>query len=612
MGTELYQRTRIATGRSLDELALTAPDLVRSVHLDYIRAGSELIEANSFGANRFRLADHGTEDQLAEINEAAVRVASEARNLTGQRVWIAGVVGPLGRPIAPLGPISQSQARSAFEEQVEALAGAGVDVVSLQTFTDISELAVAVNAARNVCTLPVIAHVAFNEDERTTAGVSPSEAVEVLRDLQVEAIGTNCRIGSEPMQRIAQEMVGAASGLPVSAQPNAGFPTYRDGRLLFLSSPEYVAEHARRMVEAGVRLIGGCCGTSPDHIAAIRDALRGVGPVPSAQRPDPVRAAARPRIEARAPRALEPTGLAKKLAGKRFAVTVEVDPPKGFDVSPHLQSLSALRDSGLVDAFNVADSPRSRSSMSALAMCSLIQSRLGMETVIHMALRHRNLVALNSDLLGAHALGIRNVFVVLGDLPSTGDHPDATSISDITPTGAIKLIKAFNSGRDLSDRAIEQPTSFVVGCAFNPGADDLDKELRVLDRKTRAGADFILTQPVYDRETIELVRHRLGGFPLPVLMGVLPLRSLRHAEFLHNEVPGMAIPEAARDALRVAGNDAAEVGLEQSRRLLADVHEIVSGAYIIPPFGRYSIALELLDGVKDALGLGVHVETESG
>ena len=594
MGAQLYERGGATFDQSLDELNLSNPELVKAVHLDYIRAGSEVIETNTFGANRTRLGEHRLEGRVAEINEAGVRIAQEARSLTGQHIWIAGTVGPVGRPLTPLGPITRAQARRVFVDQIRALTETGVDVLVLDTFDDIGELREAVLAAKDVCDLPIIAHMTFAEDGTTPAGDAPADAANALAAMGVQVIGSNCSVGSEPMLRIVEEMAGV-SDAPLSAQPNAGFPAYQDGRLIYRASPEYVAQYARRMVEAGATIVGGCCGTSPQHIAAVRSALQGIA---STRIRAPIGTTPRRSHRPVAPPSdVGPTALARKL-GRKFVVTVEVDPPKGFDVSVTLEALSVLRDSGQVDAINVPDNPRAQSRMSALAMASLIQTRLGMETVIHLALRHRNLLALHSELLGAHALGARNVFVVMGDVPGTGDFPDATSISDITASGAIKLIKAFNSGVDLAERPIERATSFNVGCAFNMGAADMDREFRVLDRKIEAGADFILTQPVFTADLAEQTRQRLGGFSTPLLIGVLPLRSHRHAEFLHNEVPGMVIPEETRERMRTAG-DAAQVGIELSQDLLRDVQGIVAGAYFMPPFHRYRTVTEVLDGFRD-------------
>ena len=597
IGTQLYERGGVTFDRCLDELNLSNPELVKSIHLDYIRAGAEIIETNTFGANRMRLTSHGLEERGAEINEAAVQMAREARRLTGQRIWIAGSVGPLGRPLAPPGLITPAQARLVFREQIQVLVNAGVDLLILETFGDLREMREAVIAAREVCSLPIIAQMTFTQEGRTPAGDTPLEIVHALEELGVQVIGANCSVGSEHMLRVVEEMAKVAD-VPLSAQPNAGFPTYQGGRFFYRSSPEYTAQNARRVVEAGVAVIGGCCGTTPEHIAAIRDALQGVQP--ARVKSSSATVVSRPSRASPAAPTIEPTGLSRKL-GHKFVVTVEVDPPKGFDVSTTLEALLELKASGLVDAIEVADNPRAQSRMSALAMGTLIQSRLGMETTLHLALRHRNLVALQSELLGAHALGVRNVFVVMGDPPSTGDYPDATAISDITPSGMIRLIKAFNAGVDLTGKPIEQATSFFVGCAFNLGAKDMDRELKNLERKVKAGADFILTQPVYTPEAVEQAHLRLGGFPAPLLLGILPLRGHRHAEFLHNEVPGMVIPQGVRDRMRLAGDRAAQVGIELSQELLRHLRDKVAGAYFMPPFGRYDTVVQVLEGMGEVL-----------
>ena len=593
MGTELYERTSVRLDKCLDELNISNPEAVKAVHLDYIRVGAEIIETNTFGANRMRLEAHQLEDRVAEINNAAVKIASEARQLTGQNIWIAGSVGPLGRALRPLGPVTANQAREIFAEQAEAICQAGADLIVLETFSDLREIGAAIMAMRKACELPIIAQMTFTEDGKTPTGDTSADVVKTLEELEVDVIGINCSVGSEHMLRVLGEMAEIAH-TPLSAQPNAGFPTYQGGRVIYHSSPDYMAEQARRMIEAGVTILGGCCGTTPEHIAAIRNSFHGARPSRTGR--SNVTVAARTRPSSDSQPSPEPTRLSRKL-GDKFVVTVEVDPPKGFDVAPTLGRLATLRASGIVDAFNVADNPRGQGRMSALAMSTLIQSRLGTEAVMHLALRHRNLVALHSELLGAHALGVRNVFVVMGDLPSIGDYPNATPISDITASGSIKLIKSFNSGRDLVGKPIEQSTSFLVGCAFNLAASDMDKELKALDRKVSAGADFVLTQPVYEPEYVEQARQRLGGFPAPVLLGVLPLRSHRHAEFLHNEVPGMVIPEELRARMREAGDDGANVGIEMAQSMLNSVRNDISGIYFMPPFGRYDSVIKVMDGV---------------
>ena len=593
MGTMLYAKG-VFINKCYDELNLRSPEIVLEVHKQYVRAGAEVLETNTYGANRVKLRTFGIEDDLRDINLRAVDLARKA---AGDSVYVAGAIGPLGIRIEPYGPTALEEAREFFREQATALRDGGVDLFILETMSNIAEIEQGLLAIREICTLPIIAQMTFTEEGKTPAGDMPADIVPALEALEIQVIGANCSVGSEYMLQVVEQMTKIAK-TPVSAQPNAGFPTYQGGRFLYRSAPEYMAQHARRMVEAGVTVLGGCCGTTPEHIAAIRDALQGIRLTHAGR--SSVAVVKRPRSTTPPAPAVEPTGLSCKL-GRKFVVTVEVDPPKGFDVSSALEAFSELKASGLVDAINVADNPRAQGRMSALAMCTLIQSRLGMETILHLALRHRNLVALHSELLGAHALGVRNIFAVMGDLPRTGDYPDATSISDITTSGMIKLIKAFNSGVDLTGKPIEQATSFLVGCAFNLGAADMDKELRTLDRKLKAGADFILTQPVYTAEAVEKACQHQGGFPAPLLIGILPLRSHRHAEFLHNEVPGMVIPTEIRERMRLAGDHAAEVGIELCQKLLRDVHGRVGGAYFLPPFGRYDTVLRVLEGVRGVL-----------
>ena len=595
MGTELHRRGDHPFDGCFEQLNLIEPDLVRQIHLDYIEAGAELIETNTYGANQIRLEQHGLAHAVQEINQRAVELAQEAQRLTGQRVWIAGAVGPLGKPLAPMGPISHSQARAAFQEQAQALVEAGVDLLILETFPSLAEIREAIAAAQSVSDTPIIAQLTFTQEGHTPAGDTPEEVVEALTPLGLAAIGANCSVGSEPMLRVIEEMA-SRSTTPLSALPNAGFPTYVEGRFVYLSSPSYMAGYAARMLDAGGAIIGGCCGTTPEHIAAMREALR----QPRAKRKDGepqgrVRTTRRSRQATSLPPA-EPTNLAKKL-GKRFVVTVEVHPPRGFDVSSSLVELRKLLSLVNVDAFNTTDSPLAQGRMNSLAMSTLIQTRLGVEAILHMATRYRNLLALHSDLLGAHGLGVRNVFVFMGDPPSIGDYPQSISFSDVTSSGLIRLIHQANAGMDLFGRPIEQPTSFLVGCALNMEAPDMDAEFRSLERKVAAGAHFILTQAVFDPEAVERCYQRLGGFPLPVIMGVLPMRSVRHAEFLHNEVPGMVIPEGVRLRMREAKSRGPKTGVALAQELLQAVHTKIAGAYFIPAFGHYETVADVLAGL---------------
>ncbi len=597
MGTELHRRRNLGIDVCFEHLNLTAPELVRGVHLDYLEAGAELIETNTFGANSVRLERHGLAHAVQEINRRAVELAQEARQLTGQPIWIAGAVGPLGKPVAPLWPGFQAEAQAAFREQIQALVEAGVDLLILETFPSLAEIQEAIAAAKSVANVPIIAHLTFTQDGHTITGESPEEVARALTPLGLAAIGANCSVGSEPMLRVIEAMAPHCP-VPISAMPNAGFPAYTDGRLVYFSSPAYMAEYAGRMLDSGATIVGGCCGTTPEHIATMRAVLN----KPRKRRAVAVadlqpRAATSDATLATRPSApAEPTGLAKKL-GKQFVVTVEVHPPRGFNVSDTLLQLRKLISSVSVDAFNATDSPLAQGRMSAPAMSTLIQTRLGVEAIMHIATRYRNLLALHSDLLGAHGLGVRNVFVFMGDPPSMGDYPQSVSFSDVTSSELIRLIRQANTGLDLTGRQMEQPTSFLVGCALNVAAADMDKELQSLERKIAAGADFIVTQAVFDPEAVERCYKRLGGFPLPVIMGVLPLRSFRHAEFLHNEVPQMSIPEPVRLRMSDAGRKGGQVGVAIARELLEAVRPRIAGAYMIPAFGRYDVVAEVLEGM---------------
>jgi methionine synthase / methylenetetrahydrofolate reductase(NADPH) len=592
MGTVLYNRG-VSFDRSFDALCETDPEIVRSVHRDYIAAGAELIETNTFGANALRLADHGLEGRVRAINLAGARLAREVADAAGG-VWVAGSVGPLGVPIAPLGALQPSRARALFAEQIAALAEGGVDVIVIETMRYLGEALAAIEATREVCDLPVIALVTFGEDELTATGRRPEEIARALDGAGADVIGTNCSTGPALALDVAARM-RTATTRPLCAMPNAGLPTVSAGRYYYTASPIYTAEVATDMVAAGVAIVGGCCGTTPEHVSAIRDALR--GRLPNAPR------LGFPVAETTGGPATAtmrgPTGLQRAL-GERFVVTVEVDPPRGFNFHEILPALRMLRDSGAVDAIDVADNPRAQARLSALVMSALIQSQVGLEPVVHVGCRHRNLVAVNSDLLGAHALGVRNIFVVMGDLPANGDYPDATVNSDITATGLMRLLARFNEGMGLSGHPLTEPTGFHIGCAFNFGAADLDKERRLLDKKIASGAQFALSQPVYDPRIVEraLDCFEGGRFPIPVLAGVLPLWNGRHAAFLHHEVPGIGVPEDVLRRMERAGVRGRDEGVAVAREVLAALQGMVNGAYFMPPFGKYDVVPEIMSGLR--------------
>lgn len=591
-GTSLFA-SGVAPDVCLEALNLDDADRVLEVHRSFVDAGARLVHTNTFGANRFKLSRHAMVDRVGKINRAGVDVARASGAV------VAGSVGPLGVHLAPYGRVRPGQAREAYGEQIAALAEAGADLLAIETQNDLVEIEQAVAAARDVCDLAVIVTATFTRDDRTLLGSTPEQVAARLVELGVDAVGVNCAQGPAQVLRLVEAMRPAASGTPLVARPNAGGPARVGGRLLYPASPGYFAERAPALVAAGAALVGGCCGTGPEHIRAVGRALR-------------EHAAATPvevRTEGLAPEtSLEPgpgpTAMAGKLAEGRFVVSVEMDPPRSFSVARLLAGAATMADAG-ADVIDVADSPMARMRMSPWAACRLIQEQVRIETILHFPTRGRNILRVQGDLLAAHALGIRNVFVCMGDPTSIGDYPAATSNVDVAPTGLIALLtRSFNRGVDQAGASIGEATGFFVGCAANPGTDDLDRECRLLRRKIDAGADFALTQPVYDPAVVDDFRaayeQRHGPLELPLLVGVLPLVSSRHAEFLHNEVPGIAVSEELRDRLRRAGDRAQEEGV----RIVSDVAQQLTGRaqglYLMPPFDRYDLAAEVVDAVRRA------------
>jgi len=599
MGTLLYARG-VPFDQCFDALNLSRPELIRQIHLDYIASGAELIETNTFGANRFKLSQHNLAHRLAEINRAGAAVAREAAAAAGRQIFVAGSMGPTGRPMAPLGTVTPDEVREAYAEQATALVDGGADVLILETFTDLNELLEAVRGAQSAVGVPLIAQMTFTQDGKTLLGHDPREIARALDRLGVDVLGANCSVGSQGILEVMQQMAAAGTRAALSAMPNAGFPAYVGGRYIYFSTPAYMAGYARQLAAVGVRIIGGCCGTTPEHIAALREALAapvsassGIT-VPAERR---VRPPAPGRAEAPAPEPevsagpQTPSPLAKKL-GRSFVITVEIDPPRGAHDRRELDGCRRLKEAG-VDTIDVADNPMARLRMSPWAMCARIQSEVGMETILHFTTRDRNLVRLQSDLLAVHALGVRNVLVLRGDPPQMGDYPNATAVSDVKPSGLVRLIKDFNQGRDVAGNPIGAPTAFTVGVALNLAAPDLNKEARVLERKVAAGADFICTMPIYEPEALDRFTRITGGLPLPALVGVLPLVSHRHAEFLHNELPGFAVPAWVRERMRLA-SDARVEGIGIAHELVEAIRSRVAGIYLIPSFGRFDAVLELV------------------
>jgi homocysteine S-methyltransferase len=597
MGTMLYAHG-VPFNHCFDEMNLSRPEIVLNIHRAYVEAGAEILETNTFGANRIKLAEHQLADRIREINAAGVALAQQVRRESGRSVYIAASVGPLGQHLTPLGKLTPSEANAAFREQIAALAEAGADLLILETFSALDELREAVLAARAVCHLPIIASATFAQDGRTLLGHTPMEVVTTLRELKVDVIGVNCSTGPSGVLSVIEQMLPAVDRIPLLAQPNAGWPQHYQQRLIYPAAPAYFADYTRRFLQKGVTIIGGCCGTTPEHIRAMRRAMDAVLAGQAPAEPTIWPGIAIPESEPPAPSLpIGPTRLAQKLQQGKFVITVEVDPPKGFNPERILAGARLLRDAG-ADVINVADSPMARMRMSPWAIAHLIQAETGVETVLHFPTRGRNLLRVQGDLLAAHALGVRNVFVVMGDPPSIGDYPQATDAYDLAPSGLVQLIKErFNQGIDQAGNPIGQPTSFFVGVALSMDAPDPRREIKVFQRKIKAGADFALTQPIYDVEILHRFREQFGPSPIPILVGILPLYNVRHAEFLQNEVPGIHIPEPVLERLRQAANPATE-GIRIAQEIALAVREIAQGIYIMPPFGRFDVAAEVMAALR--------------
>lgn len=597
MGTMLNSRG-VSFDQCFDALNTTDPALVASIHRAYIEAGAQIIETNTFGANRYKLGAHDLAGQVIEINQAGAGLARQVVKESGKEVLVAGDVGPLGVRLAPYGRVKPDQARQIFSEQVEGLVAAGVDLLILETFSDLAEIEQAIAAARQVSDLPIVASLTFTRDDRTLIGDSPEKAVETLQAAGVDVIGVNCSGGPEQIWRILRQMRNREPLARFSAMPNAGWPEQAGGRIRYPASPDYFGDYALALREAGACLIGGCCGTTPEHILAMRKALDRQ-PHESNWRGGVISTA---EFELSPEQAELPSQFAQRLEDGRFVIAVEMDPPRGLSAHKLLAGASMLAEAG-ADVINVADSPMARMRMSPWAVCSLVQQNLHLETVLHFPTRGRNLLRVQGDLLAAHALGIRNVFVVMGDPTEVGDYPDAMDNYDLVPSGLIRLIKqGFNSGVDHAGAEIGQPTSFFVGCALDLGAQDADREIKNLRRKIRMGADFILTQPVFDPQIAQNFLNRyvdqFSPLEIPLLAGILPLLSPRHASFLHNEVPGIEIPEKIRVRLAEAGEAAFQEGIQIACELTEAVCPWASGIYLMPALNRYDLAAELIEAVR--------------
>jgi methionine synthase I (cobalamin-dependent)/5,10-methylenetetrahydrofolate reductase len=599
MGTMLYAKG-IFLNRSFDELNLTQPDLVAEVHQAYIRAGADVIESNTFGANRIKLGAFGLADRVEAIN---LQGAKTARHAARDQVYVAGAIGPLGIRIEPWGKTGVDEAEELFREQARALVEGGVDLFVLETFRDVNEIGAAIRAVRSVCALPIVAQVTTEEDGNSLDGAAPESFVPDLERLGAEVVGLNCSVGPAAMLETLERMAQVAT-VKLSAQPNAGRPREIEGRNIYLCSPEYMASYAKRFINNGVRLVGGCCGTTPDHIRHIKMAVRALAPAEA--RTSRVRPEARPDAAGitvvNRPAPADPIARAEKsrmangLARGSFVISVELLPPRGFRAEALVEQARQLRIHG-VDLVNIPDGPRAGARMSAMSAAVLVQQQAGIETILHYACRDRNLLGMQSDLLGAHSMGVRNLLLVTGDPPQIGDYPDATGVFDVDSIGLTNMVTRLNGGFDIGGQSIGLPTAFHIGVAANPGAFDPEEEVRRFAYKVEAGAEFAITQPVFDARELARFLARVEGFRIPVLAAVAPLESLRHAEFLANEVPGVQVPAEVveRMARAEAGGGAAAEGLAIAREIAAEIRPMVQGIQISTAAGSVETALGVIE-----------------
>lgn len=652
MGTLLYSRGASTTG-SLELLNLTNPEMVERAHLDYLLAGARVIETNTYGANRLRLAEYGLAEKVWDINLRGAKLARSAREVAGEPALVAGAVGPLraARVGSPGKELSPGEVRALYREQMEALLAGGVDLFVVETHADPKEAVEAIRAAREICRLPVVLEFAFwpvgptegvpagpgrpglwEEDEdsgglTTAAGYTPEGVAGYLNALpegdRPEVIGLNCGGGVvhllQALTRLKREL---RFEVLWCAMPNAGLPRYEGGRLYYAASPAYTASRVPALIEAGVKLIGGCCGTTPEHIQAMRQALAGISS-PAGLFPGTThaagRAATRGGTSAHLPAGASTHKEAPKTApvetgalpgmgigaptfraklGRQFIISVELDPPRGSTARKYLEAAQALGRAG-ADVINVADSPMARVRMGAVAAASLVQWQAGVETIVHFTARDRNLMAIQSDLLGAHAMGLRNVLALTGDPPSLGNVARATPVYDVDSIGLIQVLAALNRGEDVAGNPIGRGTEFTIGCALSPNADDLAREVERFRRKVAAGVHFAMTQPLYELAPLEHLLNELGGGPVPILLGVMPLHSFRHAEYLHNEVPGISIPERIREELARAGDEGLKVGLEQAARLVTEARSLVAGIYVVLSFGKHEPVCDFVRWIRE-------------
>ncbi len=594
MGTSILAHG-VGYDESYELLNLTRPELISEIHRGFVFAGADVIETNTFGANRIRQEQYGQQNAVAKMNSAAVQIARAARGMSG---FVVGAVGPLGARLQPLGAVKVADAFAAYREQIDALANAGVDALVLETHSDLAEIEQAIRAARTVCDLPIVALMTFGRDKLTLLGNTPVEIATRLSAMGVAVIGANCSTGPQRMIEVVEEMAGLNLAPFLGAMPNAGYPEVRNDRLMYPATPKYFAGSARRLADLGVRFIGGCCGTTPEHTRAMREALSDRMAPRAVMRSAPGASASvrvSPSMDA------APTQLADALTSQSFVVTVELEPPRSFDTNDVESTARMFKDSGAT-VLDIADAPLAKMRLNGMVLAHRVQERVGIETILHFPVRGRSLLRVQSDLLGAHALNIRNLFVTMGDPTKHGDFPQANDTHDIVPTGLIQLLsEKFNHGLDYAGNLLGGRCSFVAGCAVNmtplPG-ESMEKEATLLKKKMDCGAQFAITMPVFDvpraHAFIEYFKAKFGSAPLPLLAGILPLASVRHAEFFRNEVPGIQIGEDIIHRLSLVGTKTRTEGANIARETIAGLKPLLAGVYLIPAFERFDVIAGLM------------------
>lgn len=587
MGTMLYSKG-IFINQCFDELNLSRPDLVQEIHREYLDAGADCLETNTFGANRFKLNQQGFADKLTEINYQGAKLA---RHIAGDDILVAGSIGPLGIRIEPWGSVNLQEAKQAFREQAQPLFKGGIDLFILETFWDLSEIKQAITAVKEICNLPIIASMTIGDDGNSLYGTDPETFTRRLDEWGVDVIGLNCSVGPQIMMEALEKMIKVTQK-PLSVMPNAGIPRIVDGRNFYLASGEYMAEYARRFIQVGAKIVGGCCGTTPEYIKAMENAIRSIIP-----RKQPERIQIVPEIKKK----IKPitmgkkSQLGKKMASGDFITTVEIVPPKGTDPTRILKLVKQLKENQ-VDAVNIPDGPRARSRMSAPFLSILIENNIGIETILHYACRDRNLLGMMSDMIGLNAVGIKNLLIITGDPPKMGDYPDATAVFDVDSVGLTNMVNNLNHGFDLGGNSIGKATRYLIGVGVNPGAIDMEREVRRFKWKVRAGAEFAITQPIFDLSLLRNFIKKIKPVRIPILAGIWPLASLRNAEFMNNEVPGATVPEEIMDRMRFADKkkEALQEGIKIAQEMIIQVKDLVEGIQVSAPFGKVSLVLEVL------------------